>query len=219
MPAAWRNLDADSLVQAVSNHTAQVLQRFKDDGVRPRWVQVGGPAAGGFLLPFGRIEANPEGFARCFEAGARAVKSVFPRTAVVVHFGPGTERTAMDRTLEVLRENCVRWDIVSWSSFPAPDEDRETADGRVSALLEELRRIPSAGSTEALIGEIGFSCKAGEYELNRRRLAYLLGNAGKLRRCRGLFYYEPEVRPKDSTQPLGAFDDFGHPTPIMEGFR
>ena len=219
MPEAWKGYDETRLLAAVSNHTSQVLQRLKDHEIAPRWVQLGGSLTDGFLYPFGHIDANPDGFARCFAAGAKAVKALFPRAAVVIHFDSVSDPDRMGRTLEILRSNSIWWDVVSCALFPSPEDDAAALDARVESLLKDLRRIAYEWSCDTLVGEIGFPCRPEEYERGRRRLAYLLDSAVKIRRCRGVFYYEPQARPRDSRMPLGAFDNFGHPTPIMEGFR
>ena len=39
-PAAWQGLSADELKTAIRNHTTDVLQALKAEGIKPRWVQV-----------------------------------------------------------------------------------------------------------------------------------------------------------------------------------
>ena len=48
-PALWKNMSLDELKTAVANHTADVLQALKDEGIEPRWVQVGNETNNGML--------------------------------------------------------------------------------------------------------------------------------------------------------------------------
>ena len=48
-PAAWGSLSLDELKAAVAEHTKEVLQLLKDNGITAEWVQVGNETGNGML--------------------------------------------------------------------------------------------------------------------------------------------------------------------------
>ena len=52
-PVAWINMDIVALKQAVYNHTYDVLNTLKQNGVTPEWVQIGNETDNGLLWPTG----------------------------------------------------------------------------------------------------------------------------------------------------------------------
>ena len=55
-PAAWANLDFDSLVKRTQEYTAHVIKTLKDAGATPDFVQVGNEITGGMLWPDGQVK-------------------------------------------------------------------------------------------------------------------------------------------------------------------
>lgn len=220
VPCVWSKLDAAGLARAVYMHTAQVLTLMKINHIVPLWVQVGNAANDGILWPAGRISENPKNFADFFEAGYKAVKAVFPKAAVVIHFDRGHDFGLFDRNLSVLRKYHVAWDIAACSVFPSKyREEHPDTDKMLMDVLGVLKKVGYDFNCDTMIAEFGLECSPESYTESRRRLTALLFEASNVRRCRGVFYYEPMKRKGDVGNPLGAFDNRGFPTPIMEGFR
>ena len=48
-PAAWKGLPLNDLKAAIANHTTDVLQALKAEGITPKWVQVGNEIRPGML--------------------------------------------------------------------------------------------------------------------------------------------------------------------------
>ncbi|MBO7482907.1 MAG: glycosyl hydrolase 53 family protein [Kiritimatiellae bacterium] len=220
IPGVWSNLDAAGLSRAVYMHTAQVLALMKRNHIVPLWVQVGNAVNDGFLWPAARMSENPKVFADVFESGYKAVKAVFPKTAVLIHFDRGHDFGLFDRNLSLLRKHHVPWDVAACSVFPSKcREERPDADKLLMDILDVLKKVGYDFNCDTMIAELGLECSPETYTESRRRLTALLFEASKVRRCRGVFYYEPMLRKGDAGNPLGAFDGRGFPTPIMEGFR
>ena len=220
IPGVWADLDAEGLVRAVSNHTAQVLRYMKQNHIVPRWVQIGNAADDGILWPAARLGGNPKTFADCIEAGYGAVKSVFPRAAVVIHFDKGYDKGLFMRNLATLRKHHVVWDVAACSVFPAKaKKERPDAEKLLLEVLGNLKEIGYEFNCDTMIAEVGLECAPESYTDSRRRLTALFLEASNTRRCRGVFYYEPQKRLGEKGNPLGAFDDRGFPTPVMEAFR
>lgn len=220
IPDVWSGAGPDGLAAAVSNHTAAVLRLMKANHVVPLWVQVGNGTDDGFLWPHARISENPGRFAECFEAGCRAVKSVFPRAATVIHLDDGGESGPMRRNFAMLRDRHVTWDVAACSLFPSRTAaGRENTEKFLLDSLAVLRSVAFEFNCDTMIAEVGLECRPETYADSRRRLTALFLEAAKTRRCTGVFYYEPQMRLGAGANPLGAFDDRGFPTPVMEAFR
>ena len=109
-PAAWQGLSADELKVAIRNHTTDVLQALKAEGIEPRWVQVGNEIRPGMLWDEDaarsgamydirecdvkglnststavKYRKNVNNLAAFVNAGYDAVKEVFPQCTVIVH--------------------------------------------------------------------------------------------------------------------------------------
>ena len=94
-PAAWDGLSFSEVKQAVAHHTTDILQALKDEGIEPKWVQVGNETTSGMVWPDGRIDWNlPENqrwlnYVALSNAGYDAVKQVLPDSYVIVHHDNG----------------------------------------------------------------------------------------------------------------------------------
>lgn len=94
-PAAWADLTPEQLAQAVHDHTREVLEALKAEGVRADYVQVGNEINPGMLWPHGQTwDVDPsdevagaqwDNLALFLTAGADAVAEVDPRTKVILH--------------------------------------------------------------------------------------------------------------------------------------
>ena len=220
IPEAWRDHDLDRLCEDVAAHTKTVLTALKREGIVPRWVQVGNETSNGMLWPLGQADKNPVGYAKLFQAGYEAVKSVSPPTCVIVHLDSGHEAGLYAWNLGILAEYGAKWDAIGLSLYPWWCREKfPDADKVISACIANIRELGAKWKCPALIVETGFECTPGAYSEGRRLLARVVREArtGTEGYCQGVFYWEPECRPHRYR--LGAFDEQGRPTPIMEGWR
>lgn len=104
IPKAWEGHDFEQMKRDLKAHTVDVLTLLKENGVTPRWVQVGNETANGLLWPMGHIEKNPEQYAGFIGAGYDAVKEVFPEAIVIVHLDRGHNQALYDWNLDIVRK-------------------------------------------------------------------------------------------------------------------
>ena len=242
IPEAWSGFTAEQAAEAVVAHTREVLLFLKAYGVTPRWVQVGNETTHGFLwsvrtdpqtgwpLPdslgnnvitedIARAETHPEAYARIFRAGCDAVKSVCPDAAVIVHLDDGFDAALYRWNLDILRRGGARFDMVGMSLYPywaLEGKKRATAAQAIADCVDNVRKVAERYGCDVMIVETGMDALAPEegYAQLKRILHDMRTQTGG--RCRGVFYWEPQCRP--SQYRLGAFDEAGRPTKIMQAF-
>lgn len=126
VPKSWSGKSYEEVKQLLAAHTSEVLTMLKDNGIKPKWVQVGNEISNGMLwtvkgdfwgdpVPdengnveilesIGHLRNNPEQYAGLFAAGYDAVKSVFPKSQVIVHLDNGFHQPLYDSNLDTLRK-------------------------------------------------------------------------------------------------------------------
>lgn len=223
-PAAWEKHKYKQLLNDVAQHTHEVLQLLKDNGVTPRWVQVGNETSDGFLWPTGKFSETPKQYAGLFKAGYDAVKDIFPETKVVVHLDNGNNESLYNANLDALRDNGAKWDIVGMSLYPywAKKCGNETSAMRLfSECIRNIRIVSAKYGTDVIITETGYEVNEQEpcvMESGRTQLTELirLCRTATDGHCHGIFYWEPTCKP--TPYKLGAFTADGKPTVIMRAF-
>jgi arabinogalactan endo-1,4-beta-galactosidase len=219
IPAAWKGHDYQTLCRDVAAHTKEVLDLLKENGVRPKWVQVGNETSNGFLWPVGNATDNPAQYAGLFKAGYDAVKSVVPEAAVIVHLDNGFDNGLYNWNLDILRNNGARWDVIGLSVYPywAEMYHNRTPEQTISQSAENMRKLTAKYDTDVMVVETGFKVDLEHpenMEKGRRLYAALLQSCRAIPRCRGVFYWEPQCRPGPYW--LGAYDSDGRPTEILK---
>ena len=245
IPASWSGHSYEEIKDLLSQHTVKVLTLLKDNGITPRWVQVGNETSNGFLWTVkgdwwgdpireedgsitilesvGHLEKNPSQYAGLFSAGYDAVKKVFPEAEVIVHLDNGFDSALYDRNLDTLKKYGAKWDIVGLSMYPywALDSGLETDEEEsISHCFSNMEHIVSKYGTPCMIVETGFEVNESDpkvMEKGRDQLSRIIRESRSSGGvCRGVFYWEPECRP--SQYKLGAFTSEGYPTVIMDAF-
>ena len=242
VPKAWKGHSFEQMKEDLRTHTVEVLQLLKDNGIEPRWVQIGNETTHGLLWDYksgrsamgstqrefadtvGHIDFAPEQYAGFIQAGHEAAKSVFPRTKTIVHLDDGWNFAVYEKNLGILEKYGVDYDMVGMSLYPywAREKGRNDADGVISDCIANIKKVHSRFGKESIIVETGFEVDEGNpavLEEGRRQLARIIREArnNTAGYCHGVFYWEPECRP--SRYRLGAFGSDGRPTPIMSAFK
>ena len=224
IPAAWREHSYEQMLKDVHDHTVDVLSLLKNNGVEPRWVQVGNETANGLLWPMGHIEKNPEQYAGFIRAGYDAVKEVFPNAIVIIHLDRGHKQSLYDWNLDIVRKYGGKFDMVGMSLYPywAMEGHPELkADDIITDCIANIRHVSEKYGCDVMIVETGYEVDEQHPEVmdeGRRQLTRVIREARTQTdgHCRGVFYWEPQCMP--GGYKLGAFDSKASPTAIMEGF-
>ena len=224
IPAAWKEHSYEQMLKDVHDHTVDVLSLLKNNGVEPRWVQVGNETANGLLWPMGHIEKNPEQYAGFIRAGYDAVKEVFPNAIVIIHLDRGHKQSLYDWNLDIVRKYGGKFDMVGMSLYPywaRKDHPELKADDIITDCIANIRHVSEKYGCDVMIVETGYEVDEQNPEVmdeGHRQLTRVIREARTQTdgHCRGVFYWEPQCLP--GGYKLGAFDSKAYPTAIMEGF-
>ena len=224
IPRAWQNHTFEEMKQDVRMHTIDVLSLLKENGIMPRWVQVGNETTNGMLWPMGQIKENPEQYAGFIRAGYDAVKEVFPKAIVIVHLDRGHRKDIYDQNFDTILKYGGKFDMIGMSLYPywAMENHPELkADDIITDCIKNIRYVSEKYGCDVMIVETGFEVNEQHPEImeeGRRQLTRVVNEARTETggHCRGVFYWEPQCRPGDYK--LEAFDSHGKPTAIMYGF-
>ncbi len=224
IPKAWQEHSYRQMRRDLARHTTEVIQLLRQNGITPRWVQVGNETSNGLLWPVGHIKENPRQYAGFIRAGYKAVKKVSPESIVIVHLDNGFDPALYDYNLGIVLKHGGQFDMIGMSLYPywAMDSKREpTAEKTITDCIENIRRVASKYQRDVMIVETGFEVDESRPEVmeeGRQQLARIINEARNATdgRCRGVFYWEPQTLPGGYR--LGAFDSRAQPTAIMKGF-
>ena len=224
IPLAWRGHSYEQMKRDLRDHTVDVLSLLKQNGVTPRWVQVGNETANGLLWDEGHIEKHPEQYAGFIRAGYDAVKEVFPDAIVILHLDRGHLRSLYDWNLGIVLQYGGKFDMVGMSLYPywaRQDHPELQPDSIISDCIANIRYVSEKFGCDVMIVETGFEVDEQHPEVmdeGRRQLTRVIRDAQSDTngRCRGVFYWEPQCLP--GGYKLGAFDSHAAPTAIMEAF-
>ena len=214
-PSAWTSQDFATLKTSLSNHTADVLNELKNNGVTPEWVQVGNETNDGMLWPDGRASMSIANFAQLVNAGYDAVKSIFPSAKVIVHVSNGYDNTLFRWLFDGLKNNGAKWDVIGMSLYPSPT-NWTTLN---SQCLDNMNDMVARYNKEVMIVEVGMSwdqpdaCHSFLADLITKTKS-VSGNKGL-----GVLYWEPQSYNNWQSYPLGAFDNSGKPTAALSAFN
>ena len=224
IPAAWKGHSYKQMKRDLREHTIDVLSLLKQNGITPRWVQVGNETANGMLWPMGHIEKNPKQYAGFIGAAYDAVKEVFPESIVIIHLDRGHKQSLYDYNLDIVKKYGGKWDMIGMSLYPywaRKDHPELNPDSIITDCMRNIRYCSKKYGCDVMIVETGFEVDEQHPELmeeGRRQLTRIVREAQTETdgHCRGVFYWEPQCLP--GGYKLGAFNSKAQPTAIMEGF-
>jgi arabinogalactan endo-1,4-beta-galactosidase len=212
-PVAWAGYDMVALKQAVYDHTYDVLNTLKQNGVNPEWVQVGNEVDNGLLWTTGMISVTggPANYAALVSSGYDAAKAVNTAIKVIVHVSNGFDNSLFRWNFDTLKNNGGKWDVIGMSVYP-----ESSYNNYLNSLLLNMTDMISRYGKPVMISEVGMDvsnaagCKAMLIDLMTR-------SASLGQNCLGVFYWEPESYNWKSYS-KGAFDNTGKPTVAMDAF-
>ena len=226
IPEAWQNYDYETLLEAVREHTLDVLYTLKEAGVKPEWVQIGNETPNGMLWPVGQVkeaEGNWEQYAGFTAMGYQAAKEAFPDITVIVHVDNAYERR--DWFWENMQAHGGKWDMIGLSHYPMMSAWNGGKSWQEMNELAEtnIRRLIRDWHCPVMVAEIGMFANDSS---SAAVMADFVQRATTIDSCAGIFYWEPEVfggwRPSEyiplgwSSYDMGAFTPDGQPNEALQ---
>lgn len=227
-PADWSGYNATQVKNALVAHTTDVLQALKDEGITPKWVQVGNETDQGMVWATGEITWNPNNFANYVtlsNAGYDAVKAVFPAAYVIVHHSDAYKDLAWFYT--AFKNAGGKFDMIGLSHYPETDW-ASTTSGSMSnySAAQTVQSLGNTFNVPVMIVETGFS--STNATTADAVMTDLMTRMKALSQCAGVFYWEPEVynwwKPSYYTTigwnayAKGAFTSNGRPSAALNAF-
>lgn len=215
-PAAWKNYTFPELLNAVYDHTFDVVSSLKKAGVTPEWVQVGNEIPAGMLWPDGSTD-NWNQLGQLLNKGYDAVKDVDKNIKVIVHVDEGNNNAKFRTFFDNATAQKVRYDIIGLSYYPywiKKDYSETIAD-----LEFNLNDMVKRYDKDVMIVEVGGEDDKVQntYEL----LKATIEAVKKVPNNRGLgvLYWEPQGAKSWSGYSLSAWQADGKPSPALDAFK
>lgn len=246
IPAAWKadQNDLEKMAKRVSGHTTEVLNALKSIGVTPAWVQVGNETRNGMLWPAGQLWTTsgniPDGrahFARLLNAGYDAAKQVFPNVVVLAHVDNAYDDNAW--WFEEVKAAGGKFDAIALSHYPQAYHTLPSPEACNSQAISRIKTLIAKFNVPVIVSEVGVKTAADEAKA-AKVLSEFMVEAKKIDRCKGVFYWEPEVyggwKPAIYSLPdqiykyagkretwgaydMGAFLSDGRASSVMEAYK
>ena len=248
IPASWKGHSYEEMKKDLANHTKEVLQFMKDNGITPKWVQVGNETTNGMLWSvqtneqgweikdengntiitesMGHASRNPEQYAGFFKAGYEAVKEIFPNAIVIVHLDNGFDEALYNWNLDILKNNEAEFDLIGMSLYPywAESFHNKTADQTISGCMSNIKKVSAKYGCDVMIVETGMLCADEQGKLINASVLeegykQLARIIKESKEVGCKGVFYWEPECKPSQYKLGAFTEDGRPTRIMDAFK
>lgn len=220
VPAAWESYDLNTMADAVAEHTSDVLNTLKNNGVDVTWVQVGNEVTNGMLWEKGRVkDQSASGFAKLFKAGADQVKAVYPNASVILHIDNAWNLPTLQWFYSLMAKVGLKYDMIGLSLYPSYWNKEKNAfepwEEKVNQAIANIPQLIKSYNKDVMLVEFGMP--AAEPEKGKEALEALWNGLKEVKRFKGIFYWEPESELARNGYDLGAFKD-GKPTVALSPF-
>lgn len=191
IPEQWKDASYNELVTYVYDYTYYIMNQLAQNGIYPKWVQVGNEINSGILLPYGSSGNNFQQLAGLLNSGYDAVKAVSPSSKVVTHLANGQNNATFRWFFDnFLTEYNGKTDVIGMSYYPY--WIGSSFENNIDDLADNLYDMADRYGKEVMVCEVGGveSDTNGTYEL----LQAAIDAVGSVPESKGIgiFYWEPE---------------------------
>ena len=248
IPASWKGHSYEEMKKDLANHTKEVLQFLKNNGITPKWVQVGNETTNGMLWSvktneqgweikdengnttitesMGHATRNPEQYAGFFKAGYESVKEIFPNAVVIVHLDNGFDEDLYNWNLDILKNHGAKFDMIGMSLYPYWSEiyHGKSAEETISGCMANIQKMKAKYGCDVMIVETGMLCadeqgKLASASVLEEGYKQLARIIKESKEVGCKGVFYWEPECKPSQYKLGAFTENGRPTRIMDAFK
>ena len=157
-PSAWDNLPFEQLKNTLYNYTRDSLLAFVEQGITPRYVQIGNEVTNGMLWPDGYPGPDNDWtkFTTLLNAASQAVRAVLKdQTKIIIHTTFSTNWPSAKRFYDHMI-GTVDFDIIGLSYYPQ-------WHGRLSLLGPCLEQISRNYDKQIFIAETSYRWTVDKY--------------------------------------------------------
>jgi arabinogalactan endo-1,4-beta-galactosidase len=222
IPKAWRAFTAEQLENAVYEYTKETLARCKNEGIYPCYAQIGNEITNGMLWPAGKVDYDKAGgpvsygnMARLLKAGVTAARES-GNVKIILHLERSCDNARYRQWFDAVTRAGVDFDIIGVSYYPH-------WHGTIQALKDNLEDISERYDKDIMVVETAYPFTDRHYadipgvslvindrvtslppyphtvEGQSRFLRDLVKMVKSVRRCKGLYYWEPGWLPVDGS--------------------
>ncbi len=214
-PAGWTSMTVSQLETAVYNHTIDILTALQNEGITPKWVQIGNETDDGMLWPTGKAYLNGfSSYAKFIDAGSNAVKTFNSNIETILHLSNGNDNNLYRWNIDGLINSGFdfsRIDIIGMSLYPQENNWISMVDDAYMNMLDMQSRY----NKDVMLVEVGYPNERPD--ISFQFLIYMIEKT-KLAGGLGVLYWEPIAHSNFNSYPKGAWDNDGSPSIAMDAF-
>ena len=154
VPKAWAGMPIEEKTEALYQYTLESLKKLKKAGVDVGMVQIGNETNGAMCGE--KIWFNMQ---YLFQAGAKAVREVFPEALVALHFANPEKVTHYDDYAKKLAYYNVDYDVFASSYYPF-------WHGTLDNLAQVLSDIANTYNKKVMVAETSYAFTAGDSDFS-----------------------------------------------------
>ena len=222
IPGQWTDHSADALAQNVYDHTYDVLNALKQEGIVPKWVGIGNETKYGMLYDVGKTKstAGYQNFVKFINKAYSAIKEVDSTMQAIIHLPNAHDLSTAKSMFNNLKKYGANYDIIGLSAYPRWSHLDVTTDANITSTINTymntFKSLRQTFNKPVIVVETGHYCTE-PLDGNRFLAEFMkaLIKDGEL----GCFYWEPEAF-ENSGYALGAWSSTNHQATIaMDAFK
>jgi arabinogalactan endo-1,4-beta-galactosidase len=226
IPKAWQGFTLEQLEKAVYEYTKEILARCKNEGLYPEYVQIGNEITNGTLWPVGRVEYDEAGspisydnMTRLLKAGVAAARES-GNVKIIFHLERSCDNVRYRQWFDAVTAAGVDYDIIGVSFYPH-------WHGTLQDVKYNLEDISARYNKDVMVVETAYPF-TGKHYADRPDVSLVINsemalpNGGipqyplsvkgqsnflrdlvkmvkSVKRCKGLYYWEPGWLPMDGS--------------------
>ena len=143
-PKAWETLSDDELYTKIYEYTKETLQKMKDEGVAPEFIQTGNEISYGMLWGkegssnlkkcYMGKDANWNRFTTLLKNAGKACREVCPDAKIILHTERAAQTNVLTNFYDRMNTDNVDYDIIGLSYYPAWHKDIATLETAIKTL-------------------------------------------------------------------------------------
>jgi len=244
IPKAWQDFTPEKLEKAVYDYTKEILNRCKKEALYPSYVQIGNEITNGMLWPIGKVDydkvtGNPASYdnmIKFLKAGVAAARES-GNVKIILHLEKSCDNVRYRQWFDAVTAAGIDYDIIGVSYYPH-------WHGKINDLKNNLDDISTRYNKDILIVETAYPFTNDHYagiqgisfvvneniklpdgslppyshtiEGQSDFLRDLVKTVKSVKRCKGLYYWEPGWLPVEgstwSTEPARKYIGEEHKT-------